>query len=44
MKKRGTYEKREPLSVYWVVLGAIAIILWVILFLAPIWAPAFGLK
>ena len=44
MKKRGTYEKYEPLSVYWVVFGAITMALWVILFLAPIWAPVFGLK
>ena len=44
MKKTGTYKKREQLSTYWVVFGTITMILWVILFLAPIWVPAFGLK
>lgn len=44
MKKRGTYKKREQLSTGWVVFGVITMILWVALFLAPIWTPAVGLK
>ena len=44
MKKRGTYKTREQLSTGWVVLGVITMVLWVVLFLAPIWAPAVGLK
>lgn len=44
MKKRGTYKKHEQLSTGWVALGVVTIIIWVALFLVPIWVPAVGLK
>ena len=44
MARRRTYKTREKLSTGWVVFGVVTIIVWVSLFLAPVWMPAFGIK
>lgn len=44
MAKKRTYKEPEKLSTGWVIFGTVVITLWVVLFMAPIWAPAIGLK
>lgn len=39
-----TYKKRDTLSTGWIIFDAVIITFWVVLFFAPIWAPAVGLK